>query len=128
MAMSYSLSWVLIFVPLILNTTRSLPPYSSTKDFIASTSLIPLQGLFNLIVYMMPKMRSAKNNTRRSNLTCFQAIRKAWMSKGEMRRNSTRDAGGTYWKQLIKLFTSWLGRSVSFSKQRLSKFIEGSER
>jgi len=42
----------------------------------------PLQGLYTLIVYLSPKVRHARNK-KRSKLPWFQAIAKAWMSKGE---------------------------------------------
>ena len=78
MAMSYSLTWALTWVPLVLfisiknkNVTNFLP-----------VILFPLQGLYNLIAYMAPKVRNARN-TRRGKLSWRQAIAKAWMSRGE---------------------------------------------
>ena len=78
MAMNYSLTWVLTWIPFYIlffvinnNTTT-----------IMQASLQPLQGLYNLIVYMSPKVRTARN-TKRGKLPWRQAIFKAWKSKGE---------------------------------------------
>ena len=51
-------------------------------------AFVPLQGFFNLIVYMSLKVRIAKN-ARRANLGWCQAAVKAWKSKGEIRREIT---------------------------------------
>ena len=76
MAMSYSLAWSLIFVPYLIRLL-----FKNEALYVLIPALSPPQGLFNLIVYMSPKVRNAKNS-RRSKLTWFQAIGKAWTSKG----------------------------------------------
>ena len=87
MAMSYSLAWSLIFVPYLIRLVFKNEPL-----YVLIPALSPLQGLFNLIVYMSPKVRNAKNS-RRSKLTWFQAIGKAWTSKGPKRRSRMLGGG-----------------------------------
>ena len=82
MAMSYSLTWALVWIPFyIMLFVFRFYHFSSVLTGILS----PLQGLYNLIVYMSPKVRHARN-TRRGKLPWCQAIAKAWMSKGEQDR------------------------------------------
>ena len=99
MAMSYSLTWALTWVPLVLfisiknkNVTNFLP-----------VILFPLQGLYNLIAYMAPKVRSARN-TKKGKLPWRQAIAKAWMSRGEKDR-------------------AIVGRRHTKSRQRLQSYL-----
>jgi hypothetical protein len=77
--------------------------------FLACTN--PLQGLFNFLVFMSPKVRNAKRPRRGENLTWRQAFIKAYMSRGERRKtgrnlssgNSTRTGGSwASWKQRVK--------------------------
>ena len=87
MAMSYSLAWSLIFVPYLIRLL-----FKNEALYVLIPALSHLQGLFNLIVYMSPKVRNAKNS-RRSKLTWFQAIGKAWTSKGLKRRSRILGGG-----------------------------------
>ena len=81
MAMSYSLTWVLTWVPFYLD----LPfPGNKATAFIQAL-LQPLQGFYNLAVYLSPKVRHARN-TKRGKLGWGRAIVKAWMSRGEKDR------------------------------------------
>lgn len=43
---------------------------------------LTLQGLFNCVMYMYPKVMKAKRS-KKKNLSWFQAFAKALMSKGE---------------------------------------------
>ena len=81
MAMSYSLTWALTWIPVYI----FLFVISSNVTRVMAAVLHPLQGLYTLIVYMSPKVRNARN-TKRGKLPWFQAIAKAWMSKGEKDR------------------------------------------
>ena len=82
MAMSYSLTWVLTWVPFYID----LPfPGNKATAFIQAI-LQPLQGLYNLAVYLSPKVRYARNHTKRGKLGWGRAIVKAWMSRGEKDR------------------------------------------
>ena len=81
MALGYSLTWALIWIPLYI----VIFGINNKVTGIVQGILTPLQGLYNLIVYMSPKVRNARN-TRRGKLPWCQAIVKAWMSKGEKNR------------------------------------------
>ena len=78
MAMSYSLTWVLIWIPLYI----LLFVINNNATRVMNGILHPLQGLYNLIVYLSPKVRNARN-TKRGKLPWRQAIAKAWISKGK---------------------------------------------
>ena len=78
MAMSYSLTWGLTWIPIYIH----LFIFDHKASVVMAAVLQPLQGLYTLIVYMSPKVRNARN-TKRGKLPWCQAIAKAWMSKGE---------------------------------------------
>jgi hypothetical protein len=100
MAFGYAGAWLLVWAPffaaiVFLIVTLSVPP-----DFmlIMVTSTAPLQGFFNFIVFMAPKVRtkrmmamrrrgagantSSDNNNQKQQLTWFQAFNKAYMDRG----------------------------------------------
>ena len=81
MAMSYSLTWALTWIPFFILFFAVRNKATNVLQAI----LQPLQGFYNLIVYMSPKVRNARNK-KRGILPWRQAIAKAWMSKGEMGR------------------------------------------
>ena len=81
MAMSYSLTWGLTWIPIYID----LFILDHEASVVLAAVFQPLQGLYNLIVYMSPKVRHARN-TKRGKLPWCQAIAKAWMSKGEEER------------------------------------------
>ena len=78
MAMSYSLTCALMWIPFYIN--QCVSDHKATR--ILHAIFQPLQGLYNLVVYMSPKVRNARN-MKRGKLPWRQAITKAWMSKGE---------------------------------------------
>jgi hypothetical protein len=82
MAAGYSFAWALVWIPFTI--LHFLP--KSYATFILFACLTPLQGLFNLLVFMSPKVRNAKRPRRGENLTWRRASINAYMSKGEMRR------------------------------------------
>ena len=79
MAMGYALTWILTWAPMIMYI--SVP--SHFTGFLVS-GISPLQGFFNIIVYMAPKVRNAKKS-KRQKITWPQAIWKVWTSKGDRR-------------------------------------------
>lgn len=91
MALGYALAWTFAFVPWLVNWPVG---YGTTMDLISYTT-IPLQGLLNMIVYMCPKVRNAKKS-KRQRVTWCQAIVKAWMSKGERRKNQYKKRRNRY--------------------------------
>ena len=60
--------------------------YGTTMNLISYTTIPFQEGLLNMIVYMSPKVRNAKKS-KRQRVTWCHAIVKAWMSKGERRKN-----------------------------------------
>ena len=91
MAMGYALTWTLTWVPMLIYLCV---PCHFTCFLVSGIS--PLQGFFNIIVYMAPKVRHAKNS-KRQEITWPQAIWKLWTSKGNRpvtrglnRQNATR--------------------------------------
>ena len=91
MAMGYALTWILTWGPMLI----FLFVPSHFTGFLVS-GIAPLQGFFNIIVYMAPKVRNAKNS-KRQKITWPQAIWKVWTSKGNRpvtrglnRQNATR--------------------------------------
>ena len=79
MALGYSLAWIFVWMPFLLVLFRESFPAA-----IVVSSLGPLQGLYNLLVFMSPKMRNAKRS-KKDNLTWCQAFVKAWLSRGDRR-------------------------------------------
>ena len=81
MAMGYSLTWALSWIPFLV-----LFFVTANNTSVTITSITqPLQGLYNIVVYMPPKVRHARN-TKRGKLPWYKAIAKAWMSRGEKDR------------------------------------------
>ena len=94
MATGYALAWFIVYTPLVILSSG----VDDAAIWILVSCLIPLQGLFNFLVFMSPKVRSAKRSKRgEENLTWNQAFIKAYMSRGERRRrtvrNTTRSGG-----------------------------------
>ena len=110
MVMGYSSAWVLIYIPFIL--AKVTPGY--TTGFLVSL-LSPLQGFYNLIVYMSPKVRNAKRSRRRNiHINWCQAIVRAWLFRGEARRESVR------WSIRSNINTQ--GSRIQSGMKRLSRF------
>jgi hypothetical protein len=110
MAAGYALSWTFVFIPFMI--VKFL--HESHAILILHSCLNPLQGLFNLLVSMPPKVRNAKRSRRgeEENLTWRQAFIKAYMSRGERRRRTvrnttsrnTRGGGISWWQQRLQRF------------------------
>jgi hypothetical protein len=83
MATGYALAWTLVWIPFMIVVFI----HGSQATEILNACLTPLQGLFNFLVFMSPKVRNAKRPIRgRKNLSWRQAFIKAYMSRGEKRR------------------------------------------
>ena len=80
MALSYALTWALVFVPFAIRTLIMLNNANRIDILVAFFS--PLQGLYNFLVYMSPKVRNVRS-MKRSKLPWHQAIMKALLSRGE---------------------------------------------
>ena len=91
MAAGYALAWAFVFVPFMI----AFFIHESRATAILNACLTPLQGLFNFLVFMSPKVRSAKQPRRGENfLTWHQAFIKAYMSRGLRRRTGRNLSSG----------------------------------
>ena len=107
MAAGYAFAWALVWIPFMI--VFFLQESYATE--MLHSCLTPLQGLFNFLVFMSPKVRNAKRPRRGENLTWRQAFIKAYMSRGERRRagrnlspRNNRTAGSrvSAWKQRVQ--------------------------
>jgi hypothetical protein len=110
MAAGYTLAWAFVVVPVIL----LFFVHESRATAILIACLSPLQGLFNFLVFMSPKVRNAKRLRRGENMTWRQAFIKAYMSRGEKRRTGINLSSGN-----IRT-----GSSVSAWKQRVQRSLK----
>ena len=86
MAFGYASAWGLVWIPYII-VMMFVWRSHATEKMLAFMS--PLQGFFNFLVFMSPKVRREKSRRRRrgnKNLTWVQAFVKAFTSRGEERR------------------------------------------
>ena len=86
MAAGYALAWAFVCIPFMINFFVHESYATLILHVCLRLCLTPLQGLFNFLVFMSPKVRSAKQPRRGENLTWRQAFIKAYMSRGERRR------------------------------------------
>lgn len=90
-AIAYSISWFLTYIFLYVLYFK-IPSGASWELFYLNTIFTPLQGLYNLLIYLYPIIVSIKNKSKRrkeEKLTWMQAFLKAFWSKGgEQRSNS----------------------------------------
>jgi hypothetical protein len=113
MATGYALAWTFVFIPFMIPFFL----HESHVTLIISACLTPLQGLFNFLVFMSPKVRSAKQPRRGENfLTWHQAFIKAYMSRGLRRRtgrnlSSRNTRTGTITSRLLSSLKSLLSRT-----------------
>ena len=100
MAAGYSFAWAFVQIPVIIYFFL----HQSYEIYMLFACLTPLQGLFNFLVFMSPKVRNAKRPRRGENLTWRQAFIKACMSKGDRRRTdrnlSSRNTRTGSWASL----------------------------
>ena len=105
MAAGYALAWAFVFVPFMI----AFFIHESRATAILNACLTPLQGLFNFLVFMSPKVRNAKRPIRgRKNLSWHQqAFIKAYMSRGERRRRTGRNlsSGNT---RTVSRVSAWM--------------------
>jgi hypothetical protein len=90
MATGYALAWAFVFVPFMI----AFFFLNSNATAILASCLTPLQGLFNFLAFISPKVRNAKKPRRGENLTWRQALIKAYMSRGEKRKTGRNLSSG----------------------------------
>jgi hypothetical protein len=78
MPFDYSMAWVLTWVPYLLYIFM----HKSMAVRIIFALFQPSQGLYNLIVYLLPTANGAK---RSGNLNWYQSFAKSWISRGPRR-------------------------------------------
>ena len=131
MAFGYAGAWLLVWTPWLVLTTSlfvtkfAVPPPDTMWLWMHSTN--PLQGFFNFLVFMAPKVRSTRtlsmrrggrthgnnNNTNQNqqqNLTWRQAFYKAYMDRG--RPHQDRSMGNNN-RMEIRVITAALSRRIS---------------
>ena len=88
MAFGYSMAWLLVWIPFIISNflLKSRSPHMAF--------LTPLQGFYNFVVFMAPKVRTTRMmamrrarssnnmNQNQQHLTWRQAFYKAYMDRG----------------------------------------------
>jgi hypothetical protein len=88
---------------------------NSNATLILNACLGPLQGLFNFLVFMSPKVRNAKRPIRgRRNLTWRQAFIKAYMSRGAKRRTGRSVSSGN--TRTGSRVSAWMQRAQRYLK------------
>jgi len=87
MAAGYAMAWSIAFTPFqIQYVTKSFHPVL----IVMVGCTIPLQGLFNFMVFMAPKVRHAKTVRRGgmpTEISLGRAIKEAYLSRGDTRAN-----------------------------------------
>ena len=97
-ATGYVAAWALSWIPLLIWSLSDILPVTM---FYIYAFLFPLQGVFNFIVFMHPKIRSAKKGPRRrrgsrasnedvDEVSWGRAFVKAYLSRGERKRTRLR--------------------------------------
>uniref|UniRef100_A0A7S3V9H5 G-protein coupled receptors family 1 profile domain-containing protein n=1 Tax=Chaetoceros debilis TaxID=122233 RepID=A0A7S3V9H5_9STRA len=89
-AISYSSSWFLTNIFLFVNLVTF---YIAKKNvpiptFYMNNIFTPLQGLYNLAIYLLPKAVALKNKSKKNKLSWRQALVQAFLSKGPKQRNT----------------------------------------
>ncbi len=94
MANGYAGAWMSIYVPYLILYQL----HANYQTALMAASFTPLQGLLNFLVFMAPKVRAAKNPSKKrgrnrasppaTKLTWRQAFFKAYFSKGSRIDNS----------------------------------------
>jgi hypothetical protein len=108
----YVLAWALIWIPFVVY----IHFHQSDVTAKLAACLVPLQGLFNFLVFMFPKVRITKGYSKGAeNLTWCQAFFKTYMSRGNRRRRAgrgnttlrnTRARRRSTWPHLQRIFTT----------------------
>jgi hypothetical protein len=82
MAFAYSITWVLIWIPFIMYAFFRSHPVE-----ILFGILTPLQGVYNLSVFLFPRARDIKDRSKNKSIGWLQAFAKAFMARGSKTKN-----------------------------------------
>jgi hypothetical protein len=110
MAAGYAFAWALVWIPFMIVFFLQ----ESYATLILLACLTPLQGLFNLLVFMSPKVRNVKRPRRGEKLNWCRPSIKAYMSRGERRRTG----------RILSSRNMHTGSRVSAWKQRVQRFMK----
>ena len=125
MAFGYAMAWLFTYLPYFMSV-----PLNHDITYTLAISFTPLQGFFNLLVYMAPKVRSAKKNSKHANVNWFQAIARAWKSKGEKPTNiprvDTRTANAISMQKSLRKHLPWIYNRLYNSKLSSTQMIKSS--
>jgi hypothetical protein len=113
MAAGYAFAWAFVFIPFMIVFFF----HESHATEILHSCLNPLQGLFNFLVFMSPKVRNAKKTRRGENLSWRQAFIKAYMARGERRRTGRNLSSGN--TRTGSRVSAWIKRVQRFLKSLL---------
>jgi uncharacterized membrane protein len=133
MAFGYTGAWLLTWSPYLVSVVLFVVS-SSYQDTVSvfTVSTIPLQGFFNFLVFMAPKVRTTRtmamrrgrssenNNQNQQHLTWCQAFYKAYMSRQgledrNMRNNNRTERRSTIFRKINGTFRSSIIRMKSFT-------------
>ena len=109
MAAGYALAWAFVCIPFILIVFL----HESHVTLILHSCLNPLQGLFDFLVFMSPKVRNAKRSRR-------EGVIKAYMSRGE-RRRTERNLSSRNTRTAVRRVSAWNQRVQRSLKSLLSR-------
>jgi hypothetical protein len=113
MAAGYAFAWAFVFIPFMIVFFF----HESHATEILHSCLNLLQGLFNFLVFMSPKVRNAKKTRRGENLSWRQAFIKAYMARGERRRTGRNLSSGN--TRTGSRVSAWIKRVQRFLKSLL---------
>ncbi len=99
-AFGYSFAWFLSFGMYIILVILTLLGIDTSKALYVTHVCLPLQGFFNLIIYLYPKVISARKKSKRKgeNISWCRAISRAIWSRGNnrpLRRSRNRNSSST---------------------------------
>ena len=114
---AYALAWFLTFVfflihQIMMRLGAGIPLFL----ILLEAFFLPLQGLFNFIIYTYPKVVKAKRN----NTTWFEAFVTALMSKGKRRGDGSRPNPLNDFRPSVVSRTSFFFRSIKLRMLRFS--------
>ncbi len=94
-AFGYSFAWFLSFGMYIILVVLTLLGIDTTKALYVTHICLPLQGLFNLVIYLYPKVINARKKSMREgeNISWCRALSRAFWSRGNRQLRRSRNRG-----------------------------------
>ncbi len=107
MAMGYAMAWCSVNIPFIIHLFVPAPEFG-----VVAAYLTPLQGLFNFLVFMSPKVRIAKRRRGGENSSWFNTFIYAYLSRGDPRNSNSLSQMPRGRRGKLQL---WLRQKFSFN-------------